>query len=173
MWPLRKREGFTLVELIIVVFAIGIFAAVLMPRYFALHKKALRASFDATVSNIRSGAEAYHYACLAGKFDEYDPSNVIYCPTNPLISYDPYYVHNIESGNPFYQPNPWPSVLDYGQAGDEATREYPFFWVILEKPVINGWTKGSDMLADTIWYYGPRKVDSFAYIRATGKIFVP
>ena len=54
----KSRNGFTLIELIIVMFILGIMAAVAVPRYLDSISNAEESAEDAVISAIRSGLKA-------------------------------------------------------------------------------------------------------------------
>jgi prepilin-type N-terminal cleavage/methylation domain-containing protein len=58
--PLRKSEGFTLLELLIVVVIIGVLAAIAIPAYNGYINKAQRTSAQATLDTIRKTLESYY-----------------------------------------------------------------------------------------------------------------
>ena len=51
---LRKKKGFTIVELVIVIAVIGVLAAVLIPTFISLNKKAEKAADSSLVSNLNT-----------------------------------------------------------------------------------------------------------------------
>ena len=53
----NKRNGFTLIELIMVMIILGVLAAVAIPRYLDTIENAEQASEDAVISNIRGALE--------------------------------------------------------------------------------------------------------------------
>ena len=55
----KSRNGFTLIELIIVMVILGIMAAVAVPRYLDSISNAEEAAEDAVISAIRSGLKQY------------------------------------------------------------------------------------------------------------------
>ena len=151
---LKRNEGFTLIELIMVIEIIGILAAVVIPRYFALQDRARRASFEGVVGAVRSGIQAFHYNALIHQEEGFTVtygSKTYTAPADTL----------------------WPKYLDDANAGDTAKPTNPFFWVVLDQPITSNWIKKSSNAKDTIWYYGPGKIDSFGYIKATGEVYVP
>ena len=55
----KSRNGFTLIELIIVMVILGIMAAVAVPRYLDSISNAEEAAEDAVISSIRAGLTQY------------------------------------------------------------------------------------------------------------------
>ena len=58
----KSRNGFTLIELIIVMVILGIMAAVAVPRYLDSISNAEKSAEDAVINSIRAGLK--QYACL-------------------------------------------------------------------------------------------------------------
>lgn len=57
-----KREGFTLLELIIVTITIGVLAAVLIPNVLISRQRAFDAQVQACLKEISTGQAVYHIA---------------------------------------------------------------------------------------------------------------
>lgn len=53
---LRNNQGFTMIELIVVIVIIGILAAIAVPRYLDLREQAQRASWQGMVGSLRAAA---------------------------------------------------------------------------------------------------------------------
>ncbi len=59
MQPVRKANGFTLVELLLVVVIIGILATIAIPKFGNTKQKALVASMQVDLKNLVTAEEAY------------------------------------------------------------------------------------------------------------------
>ena len=73
----KSRNGFTLIELIIVMVILGIMAAVAVPRYLDSISNAEKSAEDAVINSIRSGLAQYANNSL------YDSGRATW-PTNPF-----------------------------------------------------------------------------------------
>ncbi|MGB5335559.1 MAG: prepilin-type N-terminal cleavage/methylation domain-containing protein [Woeseiaceae bacterium] len=56
---LRSQEGFTLVELLIVVIILAILAAIIVPQFSAATDDAKQSAYDTNIANIRSAIDLY------------------------------------------------------------------------------------------------------------------
>jgi len=57
---IRKQEGFTLIELVIIIVVLGILAAVAIPRYQDITAEAREASARAALGGLRSGVTIFY-----------------------------------------------------------------------------------------------------------------
>ena len=101
----KSRNGFTLIELIIVMVILGIMAAVAVPRYLDSISNAEEAAEDAVISAIRSGLKQYANNSL------YESGRAEW-PTNPfdaLVTKPQTYSLD---GTPCDEDNEWTYVVD-------------------------------------------------------------
>ena len=110
----NKKNGFTLIELIMVMIILGIMAAVAIPRYLETIQKSEVASEDAVVNNIVVALENYAQNKMLSEGRRYWPSN----PFDALVTKPQSY--SLE-GTPCDEDNEWTFVVD---ASDGAFTGY-------------------------------------------------
>lgn len=63
MNKMKNQEGFTLIELMIVVAIIGILAAIAIPQFAAYRERAYISAMKGDVNSVRTAEEAYYVDC--------------------------------------------------------------------------------------------------------------
>jgi len=63
---LRKEQGFTLIEIIVVLIILGILAAVIMPKYFGVEDEAYRKTAEGVVAELQARANLLYAKTLMG-----------------------------------------------------------------------------------------------------------
>ncbi len=67
---MKKQQGFTLIELVIVIVILGILAALAVPRFISLQREARIAVVDSLFTSVRSGSNiVYAKSAAAGESD--------------------------------------------------------------------------------------------------------
>ena len=82
----RKSKGFTLIELMIVVAIIGILAAIAIPNFLNMRKKAMSTEAKSNLGNLRTMEEAYRmeygsYTASLTNLDYIQPAGARYSYT--------------------------------------------------------------------------------------------
>ena len=105
MKKMNKKNGFTLIELIIVMVILGIMAAVAVPRFLDSISNAEESAEDAVVNNIVVALENYAQNKMLSEGRRYWPSN----PFDALVTKPQSY--SLE-GTPCDEDNEWTFVVD-------------------------------------------------------------
>lgn len=89
---MKKRDGFTLIELVIVIAIVGVLAAIAMPTYFDFIKKAKRVEAQQALSEVAKKEGIYHFDhdVYSGELDAigFDMSRLKYYNITLLVTFD-------------------------------------------------------------------------------------
>jgi len=85
----NNKNGFTLIELIIVMVILGIMAAVAVPRYLDSISNAEKSAEDAVINSIRAGLKQYANNKLYSEGRSIWPNNPFDALSEPPTGYDP------------------------------------------------------------------------------------
>jgi len=88
---MRKRKGFTLIELVMVIVILGILAAIAIPKFISLAENARRASCQGSLGALRTAVSAYYAqtavtsgtAAFPANLSALAPTYIEEIPTNP------------------------------------------------------------------------------------------
>jgi prepilin-type N-terminal cleavage/methylation domain-containing protein len=111
MKKMNKKNGFTLIELIIVMVILGIMAAVAVPRYLDSISNAEESAEDAVISAIKSGLKQYASNSL------FSEGRAIF-PTNPFEVLSEKPAGYTSDNNVADQDGEWTFVNWYSEAED-------------------------------------------------------
>ena len=94
---MRKRNAFTLVELVMVIVIIGLLAAVVTPKFTSMHTEAQAAAEEGTVAAVRAGIKLAHLTSLAQGTDTY-PTTLDSASNGDASDSNPLFIDVIENG---------------------------------------------------------------------------
>ncbi|MBL0349361.1 MAG: type II secretion system protein [Elusimicrobia bacterium] len=145
------RTGFTLIELMLVVAIIGLLAAIALPKFGQLVRKAREATLRGNVGALRSALSIY-YVDNEGMFpwsgDELIPKYIHEIPRSPSLPGTPHstsyqLINLIQSFTTTPSPGPnYSPGIDYN---------VPVYWVNVVSPVGGPWTQ-SDPRPHALFY---------------------